>query len=705
MIFIRKLSKKKINLLYIILSLIYFCSIVTTSFAETATTTHAETDTTINISEETPTTAPVETPTLTATPAEITTTVITPTKIPTATTAPAETTTVATPPQVAIEEIDPENTETATKPDIISVPYLTPLVSLPTMSALTGNPGDIFLRKTANQIPVACRTYNVTVGVSGNPIPGVGNVDVVIVIDNSLSMSQDLNASANIAKQLVFLLNDNTGNQVGIVSFNALATKHQVNGSYFSSKKTDWNSTINGLNSSGASNIATGITAAHEILRTSNRYGNPNVSQSIIVLSDGIASTTIAGNTNDAYVASDYNTAYNNAVTSARSTAADDMKILGINLSETTSSSEKPYGVQMMTALGVDGYINIQTYSGDAKVDGQLIYDAISKSIYATATNGILTDTIDPRFEFVSFISYSGLVPPTISTIGTKQVISWNIGAVTLVEKTVTYSLRAKLGVQGIVPTNESAKLTFTPATGSAESSPKFFTVPDVYVAPPLAVSITDVLVVIGTPLTIGSATNPLGGNYMTVTGGWYVNSVVMALYPGRFPNTIPQVLNYQWYLASDTNMTTPINPTVTPNIDTQYRVKVTDAYGCTTTATMWVKPRGSLTVSKTVQNLQSKDVNREFYIWVFGPNGNAWTVTLKNGESKTITGLVSGKYTISETPPMNFQLVGISFPSLTISTSAPYLTTMVTNKRVTNGWFDDQEKVVNSFAANTVFQ
>ena len=95
----------------------------------------------------------------------------------------------------------------------------------------------LFLRKTANQIPVACRTYNITLGVSGNPVAGTGNVDVVIVIDKSLSMDGDMNATANIAKQLVFLINNYSGNQVGIVSFNASATKHLISGSYFSSGK------------------------------------------------------------------------------------------------------------------------------------------------------------------------------------------------------------------------------------------------------------------------------------------------------------------------------------------------------------------------------------------------------------------------------------------------------------------------------------
>ena len=165
----------------------------------------------------------------------------------------------------------------------------------------------------------------------------------------------------------------------------------------------------------------------------------------------------------------------------------------------------------------------------------------------------------------------------------------------------MTYSLRAKLGVQGIVPTNGSAYLTFTPATGSTETSPKYFPVPDVYVALPLAATLTDALVAIGTPLTLGSGTSLSGGNYMAVTGGWYVDSAVMALYPGRFSSTIPKILTDKWYLASDINMTTPINPTLTLAKDTQFRVIVTDAYGCIATATMWVRPIGSLTITKNI--------------------------------------------------------------------------------------------------------
>ena len=642
----RKLRQKKNRLLICILSLIFLFSMGTISFAETA---------------------------------------IASTEIPTA-------------------EIALANTATSPATGTIAAPYRAPIISLETISALAGNPGDILLRKTANQIPVACKSYNITLGVSGNPVSGVGNVDVVIVIDKSLSMSGDMNASANMAKQLVFLMNSYAGNQVGIVSFNASATKHQVGGSYFSSVKTDWTPTINGLSISGASNITSGIIAAHEILKTSSRYGNPNVSQSIIVLSDGIATTTLTGNPNDAYVASDYNTAYANAVTSAQSAAADNMNIFGINLSATTSTSDKPYGVQTMTGLGIDGYTNTQTYSGDPKADGQLIFNAISKSIFAAATNGMLTDTIDPRFEFVSFVSYNGLIAPTISTIGAKQVISWNIGAVALEEKTLTYSLRAKLGVQGIVPTNESAYLTFTPATGSTETSPKYFPFTDVYVALPLTATLTDALVAIGTPLTLGSGTSPSGGNYMAVTGGWYVNSAVMALYPGRFSSTIPPVLTYKWYFASDMNLTTPINPTVTLAKDTQFRVIVTDAYGCTATATMWVRPSGSLTITKNIIGTTNPNQTFVFEIKQFS---NVYKTNLVKtfyetirisgiSNNRVVINLPQGYYEVKEKTDWSWQYdaVGIATVGDTLGMNADGSENV--NKAQAYTTFTDKPKIIN---------
>jgi len=579
-----------------------------------------------------------------------------------------------------------------------STPNTESLLSAPLMNlTMAGNPGDVFLSKVANQIPIACRSYSITLGASGNPIVGYGNVDVVIVIDKSLSMNDDLSSAQNIAKQLIASINGYVGNQVGLVSFNSTAQTHVLaDGSKFSSSKTGWNGIINTINSSGSSNIASGIKTAKELLLESNRFGNPNVIQSIIVLSDGIGSTTLEGNPTDSYISSAFDSVKTSSMMEVQSATYSDMKVYGINWSLTTPITESPFGVQMMTGIGVDGYTNISSNSGDPKTYSDTIYSNISTSIYSAVKNGVVTDIIDPKFEFVGFTSYDGLAP-TISAVAGKQVITWNIGAVNTEVKSLTYTVKAKLEypagtpVQGTVPTNESAYLSFTPATGSSVTSPKYFPIPTVFVALPLKVTLTDISNMIGNPVTLGTGSIPGGQNYMSVTGGWYTE-------------TIPQVLTYQWYLASDTVMSTPIYPTVNPEVDTRYRVKVTDAYGCISTAEMWVKPRGGITITKIVENSQSIDANREFIIWVLGPGGMAWAVTLKNGQSKTLTGLVNGNYTISESPPMNFKLISISEPSITISTSSPSSTSVVTNRRVNTGWFYDEFTAINSFMTNKVF-
>ena len=685
-----KLRKEKIwkKILTSCMVLIFVSFIGTTSFADTTT-----------LAPETGSLEANETPTVE---------IVLPTSLETPTDIALETNTHTELPVTAVIQTELNNPEEedeslpviSSSREIVatSTPNTESLLSAPLMNlTMAGNPGDVFLSKVANQIPIACRSYSITLGASGNPIVGYGNVDVVIVIDKSLSMNDDLSSAQNIAKQLIASINGYVGNQVGLVSFNSTAQTHVLaDGSKFSSSKTGWNGIINTINSSGSSNIASGIKTAKELLLESNRFGNPNVIQSIIVLSDGIGSTTLEGNPTDSYISSAFDSVKTSSMMEVQSATYSDMKVYGINWSLTTPITESPFGVQMMTGIGVDGYTNISSNSGDPKTYSDTIYSNISTSIYSAVKNGVVTDIIDPKFEFVGFTSYDGLAP-TISAVAGKQVITWNIGAVNTEVKSLTYTVKAKLEypagtpVQGTVPTNESAYLSFTPATGSSVTSPKYFPIPTVFVALPLKVTLTDISNMIGNPVTLGTGSIPGGQNYMSVTGGWYTE-------------TIPQVLTYQWYLASDTVMSTPIYPTVNPEVDTRYRVKVTDAYGCISTAEMWVKPRGGITITKIVENSQSIDANREFIIWVLGPGGMAWAVTLKNGQSKTLTGLVNGNYTISESPPMNFKLISISEPSITISTSSPSSTSVVTNRRVNTGWFYDEFTAINSFMTNKVF-
>ena len=133
----------------------------------------------------------------------------------------------------------------------------------------------------------------------------------------------------------------------------------------------------------------------------------------------------------------------------------------------------------------------------------------------------------------------------------------------------------------------------------------------------------------------------------MAVTGGWYVNSAVMALYPGRFSITIPQILTYKWYLASDINLTKAMNPTLTLAKDTQFRVIATDAYGCTATATMWVRPRGSLTITKNITRTTNPNQTFVFEIQQFS-NVNKTNLVKTFYETLRISGLSNNRVVIN---------------------------------------------------------
>ena len=58
---------------------------------------------------------------------------------------------------------------------------------------------------------------------------------------------------------------------------------------------------------------------------------------------------------------------------------------------------------------------------------------------------------------------------------------------------------------------------------------------------------------------------------------------------------------------------------------------------------------KGSLTVGKTVTGAPASEANKTFEFTVTGPNNYSATFELKNGESKTLTDLTIGKYTVTE--------------------------------------------------------
>lgn len=106
----------------------------------------------------------------------------------------------------------------------------------------------------------------------------------------------------------------------------------------------------------------------------------------------------------------------------------------------------------------------------------------------------------------------------------------------------------------------------------------------------------------------------------------------------------------------------------------------------------------GEIRITKTVQSDRPEDANKEFDIFIYGPEGREYVVSLKPGATKTLKGLKHGSYRVSEVVPMNFKLVRISNNPIVLSKTNKIASVNVINKRVNDGWFEDEYTKKNNF-------
>ena len=119
------------------------------------------------------------------------------------------------------------------------------------------------------------------------------------------------------------------------------------------------------------------------------------------------------------------------------------------------------------------------------------------------------------------------------------------------------------------------------------------------------------------------------------------------------------------------------------------------------------VRPKGSITITKLVQDYDDKDVGKVFDIFIFGPVGNEskkYTLTLEHEGIGKIEGLPLGTYEIKEIVPMNYNRTDAN-NSIIISNQELYPSATITNKRTNDGWFYDDDEVINSFLGIGVSQ
>ena len=76
--------------------------------------------------------------------------------------------------------------------------------------------------------------------------------------------------------------------------------------------------------------------------------------------------------------------------------------------------------------------------------------------------------------------------------------------------------------------------------------------------------------------------------------------------------------------------------------------------------------PRGSITIEASALN--SNDLDQEFDVFIMGgPDNSKYVLTLRDGESKSISNLLIGDYHISTIAPMNYSSHGDTYARITI--------------------------------------
>ncbi len=529
----------------------------------------------------------------------------------------------------------------------------------------------IAVDKNAERID-GCRAYRVTLSITGTP-PPEKPVDVILVIDRSGSMADGQPYSAMYyAKQAAQqfaqqVLTANPNNRVAVVSFDypgtSLGRGAQSDARtdiVFSSSLTQVTNAINSLNANGGTNTEAGFIQARNLLGSARDGAN----KAIVFLTDGVP--TISNGRrygpSEPTAHNDHTIAAYQAGISCHSLA----RVFTVNL--LTGVPSQCLGVARDTMQKAQNSGYYETFSA-ADLSG--IYGQISQVLNYSATAAVVNDKIPANFEMVLDSFQSSPAAPVAYDENT-GLITWTAGTIGT-EATMSYIIRARADFAGgnQVPTNDYATLTYTDINENPNKT-KNFPLPKVDVPGPLTVNAgPDREMPLGSSIGIGDNLVVTGGS------GAYTYLWTRAGIPG--------------WSSSD------LNPTVSPTEDTVYTVTVTDKYGCARSGNVVVTVlKGSITVVKKV--LPNGSDTKVFPVYVEG-NGNTWSMLLADGELATITGLAPGTYTIREVVPIYYRLVSISPSTVTIGPDNLTGKVTVTNRKVGNPWFWDDDEEFNNFS------
>ncbi|NBI05952.1 vWA domain-containing protein [Senegalia massiliensis] len=525
----------------------------------------------------------------------------------------------------------------------------------------------ITVDKTAESVE-GCREYLVTLEIDGE-IPQKP-IDVILVIDRSGSMNDGsaITYAKNAAKSFSQTVLQNPNSRVALVSYAYSGSIYgwgSINDATLDTNFTNnynlISNEINSLVANGGTNAEAGFRTARITMANNSR---PEANKAIVFLTDGVPTVSIGnwyGPSEPTYINNHAQAAINEGQNSQNVA-----RVFTVGLLNGVPAQSLGVARSVLQQAQDSGYY--ETFSA---ADLTQIYNEISENLNYIAKDAVVKDKINDNFVYVEGSLSSNEATYDENT----HEITWNAGTIT--EKTtLTYKIKAKCSFEGgnDIPTNDWAKLNYIDVND--EEKTKDFPVPKVDVIEPLKVDL-------GPDLEMTGDTVNLADNIQ-------INS-------GHPPYT------YIWTSSSDpTWVSYDANPQVSPNEDTTYKLVLKDKYGeegcsaCIAEDEIVVKViRGSITIEKIVIN---EDPSTKFSIWIDGPEEKQWALYIKEGETKTIENLKPGNYNINEIVPMNYELVGYSQQIVTISSENLHQTVTITNKRINDSWFYDDDEKPNKF-------
>lgn len=368
---------------------------------------------------------------------------------------------------------------------------------------------------------------------------------------------------------------------------------------------------INDITAVGGTNTEAGFLQGRSVIANSDR---PNSNKVVIMFTDG---QPTASNGNRYAVPTSTDHVHNAKAIEAGKGIFEDRvaDVFTIGLMQGMNNTERTIATYVL-----DNAQNRGFYQAPTAVDLNEIFDEISTKLGHSAKDANVVDKIGDNFELIE-----STLPAGVTYNSSTRIISWNPGTI-VEEATLTYQVVAKPEYTGLLDTNEYAMLTYTDVNGTPNQT-KTFPKPKVNVPTLLELELTGASIMLGDPIELGIGTNPVGNNYMGISGG-----------DGNGTYT------YEWRIEGDTTVfSTERNPEVSPTENTTYELTVTDSNGCIATAIMLVTVgKVEVTVEKQVTG-NFADLTSPFDFTLQVGDGDIQNFSLKNGEKETFPNIPEG--------------------------------------------------------------